>query len=212
MGRLSKFQWVLHLGFVTAATSFNGSRQTLHDVWPSLGLVHYIYIFGGFCPLTEFCQLQNSLCVQICVLLYWQRYCTALEHWASAKHCGVEQRAPHIFGMAAITLVIGPHSGSFFFSSPNLSGRRLDVYHTSTHGVALVQIYNACLKYAGRGLLKIQDAKKLPKIHYLRTITQLYRAVSSQLRHISTIGQKLLNSNISLKRCHSMVNFGLSSG
>jgi len=26
------------------------------------------------------------------------------------------------------------------FSSPNLSGRRLDVYHTSTHGVALVQL------------------------------------------------------------------------
>jgi len=27
-----------------------------------------------------------------------------------------------------------------FFSSPNLSGRRLDVCHTSTHGVALVRI------------------------------------------------------------------------
>jgi len=27
-----------------------------------------------------------------------------------------------------------------FFSSPNLSGRRLDVYHTSAHGVALVRI------------------------------------------------------------------------
>jgi len=27
---------------------------------------------------------------------------------------------------------------SFFLSSPNLSGRRLDVCHTSTHGVALV--------------------------------------------------------------------------
>ena len=27
-----------------------------------------------------------------------------------------------------------------FFSSPNLSSRRLDVYHTSTHGVALMQI------------------------------------------------------------------------
>ena len=26
------------------------------------------------------------------------------------------------------------------FSSPNLSRRRLDVYHTSTHGVALVRI------------------------------------------------------------------------
>jgi len=31
-------------------------------------------------------------------------------------------------------------SSSFFFSSPNLSGPRLDVYHTSTHGVALAQI------------------------------------------------------------------------
>ena len=29
---------------------------------------------------------------------------------------------------------------SFFFSSPNLSGRRLDVYHTSTHDVVLVRI------------------------------------------------------------------------
>jgi len=31
---------------------------------------------------------------------------------------------------------------SFFYSSPNLSGRRLDVYHTGTsiHGVALVRI------------------------------------------------------------------------
>jgi len=31
-------------------------------------------------------------------------------------------------------------SSSIFFSSPNLSRRRLDVYHTSTHGVALVRI------------------------------------------------------------------------
>jgi len=28
----------------------------------------------------------------------------------------------------------------FFFSWPNLSGRRLDIYHASTHGVALVRI------------------------------------------------------------------------
>jgi len=31
-------------------------------------------------------------------------------------------------------------SSFFFFSSPNLSGHRLDVYHTFTHGVAVVQI------------------------------------------------------------------------
>ena len=41
------------------------------------------------------------------------------------------------------------------FSSSNLSGRTLDDYHTSTHGVALVRIQNAGLKCAARGSLKI---------------------------------------------------------
>ena len=40
----------------------------------------------------------------------WQRYCTALYYGASAKLCGVEQRAPPIFSRAAITLGIVPHS------------------------------------------------------------------------------------------------------
>jgi len=47
----------------------------------------------------------------------------------------------------------------FLFSSPNLIGRRLDVYHTSTHGVALVQMSNAGLKCAARGSLEMQDPK-----------------------------------------------------
>jgi len=54
---------------------------------------------------------------------------TARHYWASAKLCGVEQREPLMFGKATITLGIGPHSSSSsFFSSPSLSGRRLDVY------------------------------------------------------------------------------------
>jgi len=73
----------------------------------------------------------------------------------------------------------------FFFSSPNLSGRRLDVYHTSTHGVALVRIYNAGLKRAARRSLKIPDAKN----GHLSTIAQLCPAISSQLRHVLTIGK-----------------------
>jgi len=44
----------------------------------------------------------------------WQHYCTAVNYWASAKLCGVEQRAPSMFGRAAITLGIGPHSSSIF--------------------------------------------------------------------------------------------------
>jgi len=31
-------------------------------------------------------------------------------------------------------------SSFFFFSSPNLSGPRLDIYHSLAHGVALVRI------------------------------------------------------------------------
>ena len=46
---------------------------------------------------------------------------------ASAQLCGVEHGAPPIFGRAAITLGIGPHScilvPFLLFSSPNLSGR-----------------------------------------------------------------------------------------
>jgi len=44
-------------------------------------------------------------------------------------------RAGHIYFHAVVS-----SSSFFFFFSPNLSSRRLDVYHTSAHGVALVQI------------------------------------------------------------------------
>jgi len=37
------------------------------------------------------------------------------QQWASAKLCGVEQRAPPIFGRVAITLGIGPHSSYCMF-------------------------------------------------------------------------------------------------
>jgi len=80
-------------------------------------------------------------------------------------------------------------SSIFFFSSPNLSGRTLDVYHTSTHGVALVRISDAGLERGARGSLKMQDAKKSPKSpsgHHRTTLS----AISSQPRHESTIGKK----------------------
>jgi len=88
--------------------------------------------------------------------------------------------------------IFAPCFFSFLVSSPNLSGRRLDVYHTSIHGIALVRIYDAGLKRAARGSLKIKDPKKSPKIRHLGTIAQFSRAISSQLKHISTIGKKLI--------------------
>jgi len=50
--------------------------------------------------------------------------------------------------------------------------------------------------------------KKVAKNRHLGTIAQICRAISSQLRHISTIGKKLLSSNISSTCPHNMMNFG----
>jgi len=50
--------------------------------------------------------------------------------------------------------------------------------------------------------------KKVAKNCHLGTIAQLCRAISPQLRHISTIGKKnLLSSNMSSRCSHSVVNF-----
>jgi len=57
--------------------------------------------------------------------------------------------SPYGIGQTIIFLPCGFFFLSFFFfSSPNLSRRRLDVCHTSTHGVALVRISVAGLKRA----------------------------------------------------------------
>ena len=79
-----------------------------------------------------------------------------------------------------------------FFSSPNLSGRRLDVYHTSNTWWGLSANLECrsevcCTRLAGNA-----GPKKLPKIHHRGTITQLCMAISSQLRQLSTIGKKLV--------------------
>ena len=94
------------------------ANQTLHDVWPSPGLVHYVYIFGGSCPLTEFCQVETSLCVQILrspiSLLTALLHGTVIVGVSQTLRRWIEDSTPPIFGRATITLVIGPHS-SFMF-------------------------------------------------------------------------------------------------
>ena len=47
---------------------------------------------------------------------------------------------PYVIGQAIIFLPCGFYLPIYLLSLPNLSGRRLDVCHTSTHGVALVRI------------------------------------------------------------------------
>jgi len=65
LGHPSKSQPVSRLGFVTAPMSLNGGQENfagcLAVSWAGTLHIH----FGGCCPLTEFCRLQNSLCVQV---------------------------------------------------------------------------------------------------------------------------------------------------
>ena len=50
--------------------------------------------------------------------------------------------------------------------------------------------------------------KKVAKNRHLGTITQLCRVISSQPRHISTIGKKLVKQQYLLQMSYNMVNFG----
>jgi len=119
LGHPSKFQRVLRLASLLQRHRLLESHQTLHDVWPSPGLIHYIYNFGGSCPLTEICPVQNSLYTQVLC----SHILAALLHGTPAAgvsqtlRCGtrngitkLSQRAPPIIGRAAIALGIGPHS------------------------------------------------------------------------------------------------------
>ena len=80
------------------------------------------------------------------------------------NECGLAYGCPMEQGRPLYFCPVVSFFLSSFFSSPNLSCCRLDAYHTSTHGVALVQIQNAGLKCAASGWLEIQDAKMMQKI------------------------------------------------
>jgi len=60
LGHPSKFQSVSRLAFATAPTSLTGGQpnraRSLAVSWAG---TLYVYIFGGSCPLTEFCPVQK---------------------------------------------------------------------------------------------------------------------------------------------------------
>jgi len=110
----------------------------------------------------------------------------------------------HPYVLMGRPLRFPPVVSSFFLSSsssvffPRLFSAvtcRFDVYHTSTHDVALVRIYNAGLRCAARctrlQLAENTRRKNDAKIRHMRIIAQSCRAISSQLRQ-STIGKKLV--------------------
>jgi len=92
----------------------------------------------------SFFHLPRSIASSLFKLRAWQSFCTTFLHVLFGLPLGLE---PCTSIMVALwNRALADHYifilflSSFFISSPNLSGRRLNVYHTSTHGVALAQI------------------------------------------------------------------------
>ena len=72
-GTPANFNGFLDLASLLQRCRSTEVNQTLHYVWPSPGLVRYIYTFGISCPLMEFCHVQNSLCVHLCTIAHVSR-------------------------------------------------------------------------------------------------------------------------------------------
>jgi len=88
--------------------------------------VEEILLFNKFFPVVDTCLSCEDMARQNCAMVRkWRFFMVAL--W--------NRETIYIFMLWFVLL-----SSFFFFSSPNLSRRRLDVCHTSTHGVALVRI------------------------------------------------------------------------
>jgi len=85
-------------------------------------------------------QLRRVVVAVLSTITFWR----FVFHTLNAAQSDVSSYLwpPYVIGQTTIFLPCDFFLllSSSFFSSPNLSGRRLDVYHTSTHGVALVQI------------------------------------------------------------------------
>ena len=119
------------------------ANQTLHDLLPFPGLVVVHYTFWGFCPLMEFCYVQNSLCVLVLrsPILAALRLGTPAAGLSQTLRRGTRNgitelslRAPPVFVWAAITLGIGPHSSLYkIYSQHFVSGILLleKLYHVA---------------------------------------------------------------------------------
>jgi len=116
----SKFQRVSRLALVTAATSLTGGQPNFARCLAVSSWAGTLYIhFGALAPLGNFARCKIHFTSKFCVFLYWQRYCTrnpaagvsqTLRRGTRNGITKLSHRAPPLFGWAAITLGIGPHS------------------------------------------------------------------------------------------------------
>jgi len=98
---------------------------------------------------------------------------------------------------------------SFFFSSPSLSGRRLDVYHNLHTWCGLSAnlecMSETCCARLIENTGRKTDAKKFPSGHHRTTLSGYIFATKA---YVDNRKKNLLNSIISSTCPHNMANFG----
>ena len=87
-----------------------------------------------FGPFGGLCAIYASLASSSTFSFYFCHVFTFLAFYSIIMAALCNRGGHYIFALWFLS------SSFFLFSSPNLSGRRSDAYHTSTHGVALVRI------------------------------------------------------------------------
>ena len=95
-GHPNKFQRLSHLAVRRRYYSDVAHRRppklcTMFGRFLDWCTMHYVYISRAVAPRRNFGRCKVHFASKSCVLLYWQRYCTALKQGASAKLCGVVQ-------------------------------------------------------------------------------------------------------------------------
>ena len=132
----------------------------------------------------------------ICTTLFYCCYCIAL--FAFFLRVALWNRADHYIFMLWFVLLL------LFF--PRLISAAADwMSAILPHMVCLSANLRCRSETCYMRLAENTGRKKVTKNRHLGTIAQLCRAISSQLRHVSTIGNNLL-SNMSSTCPHNMVN------
>jgi len=207
---IGEFQQLSRLGFVTAPKLLNGGHpnfaRCLAVSWAGTLYIH----FWGCCPLTEFCRAQSPLCVQgpLCVQVLRSMLATLLHGIRAVRVSQSLRRGTRKFRRVAITWYFRatqlwpPYAitflscGFFFFYlllflaySQPLQIRCLSYFYTWCGLSANLgcKSETCCMQLAEN-----TGRKKSSKIRHLGAIAQICRAISLQLRHVSTIGKKLV--------------------
>jgi len=177
------------VGYATRVIQGPGSHHC-HDysdlIINLLSVTYITHLCHSFSLLCLYSLYMLTTLVFACFIVFFLLFYNAMYRWlfimaALRSRCG-----HYIFALWFLL------SSSCFLSSPNLSGRRLDVcpyFYTWCGPSANLECSSemCCTRLAGNTGRK-NDAKN----RHLGTIAQLCRPKSSQLRHVSTIGKKLV--------------------